>query len=264
MGGSNPCKPTGTVQCPALNTNFYFSYRTIAVSGSYLYAAPAFISYDTGSLSGSIVRIGLSSGSVQLLAGGGYPAGTSSTYPAIGLQLDAQGLAVDPAGDDVFITGRSQLPSDFAVSVAELSASDNSLHIVAGGTSDRIAAGDGGPATKAGLSSPQGILLSSTNDVVFVDFPNIRSFPVGGNIQTIAGNGTVNFFGDGGLAIQAGLEGPSDVASDQEGNIYFVDEGNNRVRRIDAVTGEITTVAGGDKSTPQPPMAVLPFKQGSV
>jgi sugar lactone lactonase YvrE len=251
-GASHPCKPTDTMQCPALSTNFYFLGPTIAVSGSYLYVAPEFISYDTGALSTSIVRIALSSGSVQLLAGGGSSAGTSNTYPAIGLELESEGLAVDSMGD-VFISGRNQIPStgtnpqlsDFVVSVDELSASDHVLRVVAGSTSNRISTGDGGPATKAGLRNPQGMCLSPAGDVVFVDFPNIRSFPLGGTIQTIAGNGTVNFFGDGGPALKAGLDQPSSVTSDQDGNIYVVDEADGRVRRIDAATGKITTVAGG-------------------
>ena len=83
--------------------------------------------------------------------------------------------------------------------------------------------------------------------MVFVDYDNIRSFPVGGDIATIAGNGAANFFGDNGRAQQAGLDQPNGVVSDAQGNIYLADSANGRVRRIDAVTGISTTVAGGGR-----------------
>jgi sugar lactone lactonase YvrE len=246
------CKPSASVTCAALQTNFYFLGSTIAVSNGYLYVAPEFINNASGGLSASIVRIGLSSGTMQLLAGGGTEAGTSAAYPAIGLQLDTQGIAVDSAGN-VFIAGNSQTPgsgptptiSDFIYSVDELLASDYSLHVIAGNGDHNGYSGNGGLATKAGMGGPEAICLSPKGEVVFVDDRRIRSFPIGGNIATIAGDGPANDFGDGGIATQAGLDDPQSVASDAQGNLYIADTANRVVRRVDAVSGVITTVAGG-------------------
>ena len=71
----------------------------------------------------------------------------------------------------------------------------------------------------------------------------MRKFAPGGNITTVAGNGTAGFGGDGGPARQAQLNNPVCVAVDASGNIYIADNNNGRVRRVDP-SGIITTVAG--------------------
>ena len=97
----NPCSPNVTAVCPALQTNFYFEGPTIVAHGGYLYAAPAYIFGNQGPYDPSIVSINLSSGSVQMLAGGGTQAGTpTSIYPGIGLDCRRySSLAVDGAGN---------------------------------------------------------------------------------------------------------------------------------------------------------------------
>ena len=63
-------------------------------------------------------------------------------------------------------------------------------------------------------------------------------------IATAVGTGEKGFAGDGGPATLALLNGPFDVAFDRAGNLYFSDTFNHRIRRVDARTGVITTVAG--------------------
>src|ERR1700751_247233 len=63
-------------------------------------------------------------------------------------------------------------------------------------------------------------------------------------ISTIAGNGTGGYSGDGTLATSAEINNPFGVAVDPSGNIFIADKNNNRIRKIDANTGIITTVAG--------------------
>ena len=65
-----------------------------------------------------------------------------------------------------------------------------------------------------------------------------------GVITTVAGNGTAGFAGDGGAATSAELDVPYGVAVDGLGDLYIADEDNNCIRRVDATTGIITTVAG--------------------
>lgn len=63
-------------------------------------------------------------------------------------------------------------------------------------------------------------------------------------ITTIAGTGTIGLSGDGGQATVAQLSFPYSVGVDAQGNVYFSDYGNDRIRKINASTGIITTIAG--------------------
>jgi sugar lactone lactonase YvrE len=134
-----------------------------------------------------------------------------------------------------------------APSIVKLSATDHTLHVVAGNGDphDYSGSGDGGAATMAGLGYPEAICLSPTGSVVFADNFRIRSFTIGGNIATVAGAVPANYFDDNGAETRAGLDQPSGVIADAQGNVYVADTMNHRIRRIDAVTGVITTVAGG-------------------
>jgi sugar lactone lactonase YvrE len=110
------------------------------------------------------------------------------------------------------------------------------------------ATGDGGPATAATLNLPNGVFVDRSGNLYVADSGNhlIRRVDVTtGNITTIAGLGVPGFSGDGGLATQAELNDPRRVIADAAGNVFVADIGNARVRRIDAATGVITTVAGG-------------------
>ena len=64
------------------------------------------------------------------------------------------------------------------------------------------------------------------------------------NINTFAGTGTAGFSGDGGAATSAQITNPFGVAKDASGNIYFCDAGDNRIRKITVLTGNITTICG--------------------
>ncbi|MDQ2753769.1 MAG: T9SS type A sorting domain-containing protein, partial [Bacteroidota bacterium] len=79
------------------------------------------------------------------------------------------------------------------------------------------------------------------------DNNRVRKVSTNGIITTISGDGTAGFSGDGGPATAAELNSPANVAVDALGNLYIADQGNNRVRKIDA-NGIITTVAGNGNS----------------
>jgi hypothetical protein len=68
-------------------------------------------------------------------------------------------------------------------------------------------------------------------------------------ISTIAGTGTDSYSGDNGQATSAAINGPSGIAIDSSGNVYLSDFNNNRVRKITASTGIITTYAGTGASS---------------
>ena len=106
--------------------------------------------------------------------------------------------------------------------------------------------GDGGLATKARVSEPGGIAVDFTGNVYISDTRNnrIRKVDTGGIITTIAGNGVAGFSGDDSVAVRGQMSSPGGLKIDKDGNIYFADTYNNRIRRVDAVTGVMTTIAG--------------------
>jgi DNA-binding beta-propeller fold protein YncE len=115
------------------------------------------------------------------------------------------------------------------------------------GTGEKGFAGDGGPAHAALLNGPFDIAFDSAGNLYFSDTFNnrIRSVAAGsGIITTIAGNGDKGYSGDGGPATAAALAEPYGIVVDRAGNLYIADRLNRRVRRIDAATGIITTLAG--------------------
>jgi sugar lactone lactonase YvrE len=107
--------------------------------------------------------------------------------------------------------------------------------------------GDGAPPLTANIGSLGGLAFDSSKRLVIscVGANRIRRADLAGNtIETIGGNGGTNPIGDLGPATAAALSAPRDVALDSSGNIYIYDSGNERIRRIDAATGFITTVIG--------------------
>jgi sugar lactone lactonase YvrE len=101
-----------------------------------------------------------------------------------------------------------------------------------------------------------GIAIAADGAIYFADTNNDRirriDFTSGdflsGTVTTVAGSGTRGYSGDGGAAIEAQLSFPQDVEIGPDGNVYFTDTNNDRVRMIEVSTGIISTVAGsGEK-----------------
>lgn len=107
--------------------------------------------------------------------------------------------------------------------------------------------GDGGPAEQALLNFPTAVVVDRAGHLYIADTLNHRVRRVDaatGMITTVAGLGRPRFFGDGGLAVEAGLNEPAALALSDEGILYIADQSNNRVRAVDLATGVIRTVAG--------------------
>lgn len=113
--------------------------------------------------------------------------------------------------------------------------------------------GDGGPATSATLNEPYELAWDRDGNLFFVERMNhlVRRVDAKtGHVSTVAGNGQAGFAGDGGPATGAQFNQPHSLAFDSAGNLYVCDVLNNRVRKIDALTGLISTWSGsGEKRT---------------
>jgi gliding motility-associated-like protein len=126
--------------------------------------------------------------------------------------------------------------------------------VAGNGTEDYV---NGALATQTGLLpfglavDAAGNLYISQHPVPLVSFKtNIISKvnKVSGRITTFAGNGQFVFAGDGGPALQASFSIPTGMSFDASGNLYVADAGNQRIRRIAAITGIVTTIAGNGSS----------------
>jgi hypothetical protein len=106
-------------------------------------------------------------------------------------------------------------------------------------------AGDGEPATAALLNQPEGMAVAPDGAVLIADSRNhrIRRVAPDGRISTVVGDGTQALGGDGGMAFNASLDTPTDVAFGADGSYFIADSGNHRIRRV-APSGVITTFAG--------------------
>lgn len=115
------------------------------------------------------------------------------------------------------------------------------------GTGEPAYRGDGEDARSAALQSPSGVAVAEDGAIYIADTGNhrIRRVTPEGEITTIAGEGHARFGGDGGEAIAASLNKPTTLAFDAAGNLYVLDSGNYRIRRIDPA-GRIATVAGAN------------------
>ena len=98
------------------------------------------------------------------------------------------------------------------------------------------------------LNNPAGMAVDAHGTVYIVDTGHSQVWKIDAFEQTslFAGTGSAAYTGDNGLAADAALNAPLAVTVDLAGNVFIADAGNHAVRRVDAVTGVITTFAGGN------------------
>jgi len=111
--------------------------------------------------------------------------------------------------------------------------------------------GDGGPASNAQLREPHGLALDNKNGLLIADVSDNRIRRIHlqfGVIATIAGTGRRESRGDNVPASMASIDGARAIDVDRDGNIYICEREGNRIRKVDASTGIITTIAGTGKT----------------
>jgi uncharacterized protein (TIGR03437 family) len=209
------------------------------------FSSPTGLKYDAGNIlyisddSNNSVRRILPDGRVERVAG---PAALGESFsgdggPAVSAALDRpRGLEIDEAGNLYIADANNHRIRRV---------SPNGIIDTYAGTGVAEFRGDGGAAARASLSSPTSLLFDSRGNLLVADSGNnrIRMISRTGEVSTIAGSGASGLSTDGIPAISAALNRPTGVCLDPAGNLFIVESGGNRVRRV-SLAGIITTVAG--------------------
>jgi DNA-binding beta-propeller fold protein YncE len=188
--------------------------------------------YTADRLNKRVRRIDGTTGIITTLAGEGSPFGEPMAEP--------NGLALDPAHGLLYIAD----VADHRVRVADLAT--GALATFAG-TGAAEHSGDGGKAIEAGIFGARAVAVHPDGTVYILERQGStlrRVFPGIHEIATIAGTGARGYSGDGGRASDAVFNAPKEMALDAGESILIVDTENHVIRRIDARTWIVTTIAG--------------------
>ncbi len=181
-------------------------------------------------------KVTASTGIISTIAGNGSLGYSGDGGAATNAEMMPLSVAVD-SGSNFYI-------SDFYNVIRKVTVSTGIITTVAGnGTAGY--GGDNGAATKAELRYPTDIAFDSSGNMYIADDGNFRIRKISnGIITTVVGNGTGGYSGDGGPATSAELRYASGIAIDGSGNLYIADSSNNRIRKVTASSGNISTIAG--------------------
>lgn len=115
------------------------------------------------------------------------------------------------------------------------------------GNGEKARAGDGRPAVQASILGARAVCMDRRGNTYICEREGngVRRVDAKGIMSTFAGNGERGYSGDGGPALEATWGAPKAIRCDRQGNVIVVDTENHAIRRIDAATGIVTTVAGG-------------------
>ncbi len=212
---------------------------------------PSAIVFDTaGNLyfaetANHVIRKVDTTGHITTIAGNGTQGFSGDAGPAPSATLDSPaGLALDTASNLYIADTHNHR-------IRKLNLATGTLTTIAG-TGTPGFTGESIAATSAQLSLPTALALDSNGNLYLADTGNHRIRKISattGVITTIAGTGTQGFSGDTGPATSANIDSPSGLALDASNNLYLADTHNHRIRRIDAITGVITTIAGTGTSS---------------
>ncbi|HZK79754.1 MAG TPA: hypothetical protein VFC46_01780 [Humisphaera sp.] len=207
--------------------------------------------YIADALNNRIRRIDASTGIITTIAGTGAQNESGDGGPATAASVFwPSGVVVDGVGNVYFGSHWSY--------VRKVDATTGVISTIAGQMVTSYS-GDGGPAIDAQFWDPTPGALDSVGDIYLADYENSRIRKIAANtgiVTTVAGSGSCTvgplnatvcksgYLGDGSLATGALLNYPAAVARDAAGNLFIADTINHRIRRVDAYSGVITTIAG--------------------
>jgi sugar lactone lactonase YvrE len=235
--------PSGVITTVAGNGNAGFSGDGGPATSARLYSPNDVVVDAAGNLyiadyNNNRIRKVDTSGNIWTICGSS--AGFSGDGgPAVNAQLNNPlGLALDPVTNNLYVSDGGN------ARIRQIQTSTGLIFTVAGSGYGGYA-GDGGLSSSAVLNVPTGLCFVPPNNLYIADANNhrVRLAVIGGNISTVAGNGSGGFSGDGAAATSAQLYNPWGVRVDGVGNVYISDYNNNRIRMVNN-SGVISTMAG--------------------
>ena len=206
---------------------------------------------STALLAASLVEA-LGSGRLSIVAGTGEKGYSPDGTTAMEARLNnPYGLSRGPSGALYFCDVENHV-------VRKITSSGSVVTVAGSGV--RGYSGDGGPATSATLNEPYEVRFDRAGNMFFVERLNhvIRKVDAKtGMIETVAGDGSPGFAGDGGAAVGANFKQPHSLQFDTMGDLYICDIGNHRVRKIETRTKKISTFGGDGRNA-------APFDGGGI
>jgi trimeric autotransporter adhesin len=231
---------------PALSAGIQPAGVTVDAAGNLVIAANArvmVVAEHTGTYYGQA----MTAGHIYTVAGDGNAAYSGDGGPAVDAGIDAGSVAVDNAGNLVigdFSNFRVRVVADTTGTFYGQPMTAGDVYTVAGSGSDKYS-GDGGSATSAGFRSIADVAVDAAGNVIIADEIGSRVRAVAttsgtyygvamkaGNIYTVAGDGKLAFYGDGGRAVNAPVQQPTGVAVNSAGNLLIGATGYHRVQRV--------------------------------
>ena len=187
-----------------------------------------------------IRRIDAATGIISTVAGTGEPGYGGDGGPGTEAQFR------EP--NDCFLDGRGGLliadVQDQRIRRLDLA---SGLISTFAGDGEKVRSGDGRPATEASILGARAVCMDSAGNTYIAEREGngIRKVDANGVMSTLAGTGEFGYGGDGGPAFISTWGGPKAIRCDHNGNVLVVDTENHAIRRINAATGYVTTIAGG-------------------
>ena len=172
------------------------------------------------------VRKVTAGGTITTVAGNGTGGYSGDNGQAAAAQLSSpNGVALDAAGNLYIADMNNQRVRKVDTSGVITTVAGNGFCCYSG---------DNGPATSANMNSPSAVVVDAGGNLFIADRNNerIRRVDTTGTIATVAGNGGLGFFGDGGIATNANLNNPAGIALDSAGNLYVADQNNRAIRLL--------------------------------
>ena len=196
--------------------------------------------YVVDRLNAAVRKIEAATGIITTVAGTGEPGYSGDGGPGSEAQLR------EP--NDIFLDGRGGLLiadiQDQRVRRLDLA---TGIITTFAGNGEKVRGGDGSAARQASILGARAVCMDSKGNTYICEREGhgVRRVDADGIMSTFAGTGERGYEGDGGPALTATWNGPKAIRCDQQDNIFVVDTENHAIRRIDAGTGNVTTVAGG-------------------